>query len=444
LQSRGVSRCPAAHVFNVTAIIIYYAAQSARQGPPVTTFPIDEVRGQFPALASPAAFLDNPAGTQLPRQVIEAVTAAMIDAASNLGGYFQASQAADAIYERAHQVMAELLGGASGREIVIGQSMTMLTFQMSRSLGRQWRAGDELIVTQMDHEGNVSPWLRLAEDRGLTVRWLPFNRDSWRIEPDELKPLLSERTRLLALNYASNMTGSINPVEALGRLAKQAGALVYLDAVQFVPHGKAEVARLGCDFLACSSYKFFGPHLGVLWGRESLLAETYAYAVRCASQAPPGRHETGTPQTELLAGLAAAADYMVWLGGQTGASGSRSQRITAAYQAATAYEMPLAQQLIDGLRQIPGLTVWGITDPAWFHQRVPTVSFTHPRHRNAALARALAAQGINVWSGHNYALELARSLGLDEKDGVLRIGLAHYNTAAEVERVVGALKAQLG
>ncbi len=410
----------------------------------MTDFPIAKVRSQFPALASPAAFLDNPAGTQVPGRVSVAVAAAMSDAASNLGGYFQASQAADAIYERAHGAMAALLGGASGREIVIGQSMTALTFQMSRSLGRSWQAGDEIIVTQMDHEGNVSPWLRLAEDRGLTIRWLPFNLDSWRIEPEDLKPLLGDRTRLLALNYASNLTGSINPVAELTALAKQAGALVYVDAVQFVPHGKAEVARLGCDFLACSAYKFFGPHLGVLWGREALLAETYAYAVRCAPQEPPGRHETGTPQTELLAGLAAAADYLGWLGELTGTTGSLADRIAGAYEAATGYEMALAQQLIEELLAIPGVKVRGITDRQRREWRVPTVSITHPAHRTGALARALAAQGINVWSGHNYALELARRLGLDEQEGVLRIGLAHYNTAAEVERIVRSLHTLLG
>jgi cysteine desulfurase family protein (TIGR01976 family) len=409
----------------------------------VTPFPIEQVRAQFPALVNPAAYLDNPAGTQVPRTVSAAVATAMTDAASNLGGYFQASQAADAIYEQAHEAMAVLLGGASSREIVIGQSMTMLTFQMARSLGRGWGPGDELIVTRMDHEGNVSPWLRLAEDRGMTIRWLPFNRDTWRIEPDELKPLLGDRTRLLALNYASNLTGSINPVAELTRLARQAGALVYVDAVQFVPHGKTEVAQLDCDFLACSAYKFFGPHLGVLWGREALLAETYAYAVRCAPQAPPGRHETGTPQTELLAGLAAAAGYLAWLGDQAGATGSLSDRIAGAYAAATNYEMALAQQLIDGLLQIPGVKVQGIVDARLREQRVPTVSITHPGHRNSALARALAAQGINVWSGHNYALEVARQLGLDETEGVLRIGLAHYNTMDEVERILAALRALL-
>jgi len=406
----------------------------------MNAFPIDLVRSQFPALDNPAVFLDNPAGTQVPRRVIEAVGAAMAGAMSNLNGYFQASRDAGEIYARAHEVVAELLGGSSGREIVIGRSMTMLTFQMSRSLGRNWSPGDEVIVTRMDHEGNVGPWLRLAEERDLTIRWLPFNCDSWQIEPDELKALLTDRTRLLALNYASNLTGSINPVAELARLAKQAGALVYVDAVQYVPHGKVEVATLGCDFLACSSYKFFGPHLGLLWGREQILADLYPYAARCAPQGLPGRHETGAPQTELFAGLVAAVDYLAWLGDQTGGTGTRRDKLAHAYAAATAHEMPLAQRLIDELGRIPHLRVHGITQSDRNHLRVPTVSLTHTKHPSTVLARALAERGFNVWSGHNYALETARQLGLDEREGVLRIGLAHYNTEAEVQRVIAALR----
>jgi cysteine desulfurase family protein (TIGR01976 family) len=402
-------------------------------------FPIEQVRSQFPALASPAIFFDNPGGTQVPRRVIDAVAAGMAGAASNLDGFFKASQDADAIYNAAHETMAEFLGGSSGREIVIGQSMTMLTFQMSRSLGRSWNPGDEIIVTHMDHEGNVSPWIRLAEDRGLKIRWLPFNRDTWRIEPEDLAPLLGSKTRMLALNYASNLTGSINPVAELSRLAKSAGALVYVDAVQFTPHGLVEVGKLECDFLACSSYKFFGPHLAVLWGHEALLSELYAYAVRCGPKEPPGRHELGTPQTELFAGLAAAADYFVWLGDNTGGSGSRRSRIRSAYQGATAYEMPLAQRLIDALLMIPEVRIYGITKARDLLQRVPTVSFTHPRHKPTSLARSLAEQGINVWSGSNYAIEVLRHLGLDENEGMLRVGLAHYNTQAEVDRIIVSL-----
>jgi cysteine desulfurase family protein (TIGR01976 family) len=406
-------------------------------------FPIERVREQFPALSDPSVFLDNPAGTQVPRRVIEAVTGAMVAAASNTGGYFKASLDAEAIYTRAHEAMAKLLGGASAREIVIGQSMTMLTFQIARSLGRCWQPGDEIIVTRMDHEGNVSPWVRMAEDRGLTVRWLPFNRDSWRIEPQDLQPLLSGKTRLLALNYASNLTGSINPVGELTGLAKQAGALVYVDAVQYVPHGLTDVERLGCDFLVCSSYKFFGPHLGVLWGREPLLAELYPYAVHCGPKEPPGRHELGTSQTELFSGLAAAIDYFVWLGEQTGAVGGDREKIEGAYRAAADYEKPLAQRLIDALRAMPGVQVQGITSAERIDERVPTISITHSHHRPSALAKALAAQRINVWSGHNYAYQLARHLGLDEREGVLRIGLAHYNTAAEVDLIVHSLQGLL-
>jgi cysteine desulfurase family protein (TIGR01976 family) len=405
----------------------------------MTGFPVDEVRRQFPALGAATVFLDNPAGTQVPRQVMDATAAAMAGAASNLGGCFQASRDAVAIYEGAHAAMADLLGADSGREIVVGQSMSALTFQISRSLGGGWKSGDEIIVTRMDHEGNVSPWLRLAQERGLIVRWLSFNPQTWRIEPQDLQPLLRANTRLLALNYASNLTGSINPVAELSKMARDAGALVYVDAVQFAPHGKVEAAALGCDFLACSAYKFFGPHLGVLWGRESLLTCLDACAVRCAPRDLPGRHEVGTPQTELLAGLSAAVDYWAWLGGRVGATGDRRARLSAAYRAATAHEMPLARHLIDGLLQIPQLRVQGITDAACMHRRVPTVSLTHPRHTNRRLAQALAELGINVWSGHNYALEAARHLGLDESDGVLRIGLAHYNTRGEVERIVSEL-----
>lgn len=406
----------------------------------MTNFPISAVRAQFPALSGKAVFLDNPGGTQVPQRVIAAVGRAMTCAASNLGGYFEASREADGINERAHAAAAALLGASSGREIVIGQSMTMLTFQMARSLCRSWGPDDEIIVTRLDHEGNISPWLLAAEERGVVVRWLPFNRETWRIEPEDLLPLLSSKTRLLALNYASNMTGSINPVATLIQHAKQSGALVYVDAVQFTPHGAVDVQALGCDFLACSSYKFFGPHLGVLWGREELLAHLFPYAVRCASPSLPSRHEIGTPQTELIAGLEAVVEYFEWLGASTGATGDRRALILAAYRAALAYELPLMTRLIDGLRSLPGVSIRGIVDPARFSDRVPTVSFTHARHRSQSLAEALGKRLFYVWSGHNYAYEPARSLGLDEDDGVVRIGLAHYNTVSEVDGALHAIE----
>ena len=411
-------------------------------------FPIDRVRREFPALSRPhdgrlRVFMDNPAGTQVPRRVIDAVSKAMVDAASNRGGFFPSSREAEAIGARAHAAMADFVNARSPAEIVVAQSMTALTFHVSRSLGRRWAPGDEIIVTRMDHEGNVSPWLLLAEDLGLAVRWLPFNRETWKIEPEDLQALLGPRTRLLALNAASNLTGSINDVAGLAALARAAGALTYVDAVQLAPHRCIDVQALGCDFLACSSYKYFGPHLGVLWGRGELLDELTAYKARCASEASPGKWETGTAQTELLAGLAACVDYHDWLGGEVSGEASRRGRIEAAYRAVTDHETGLAFGLIDGIRAIPGTTVHGIANRNRAAERVPTVSMTHARFSPPQVAERLARDGICAWSGHNYALEAVRQLGIEESTGVVRIGLAHYNTAEEVDATLAALERAL-
>ena len=414
----------------------------------MSAFPIDRVRREFPALSQsddgrPRVFMDNPAGTQLPRRVVEAVSGALVNAASNYGGFFENSRNAEAIHARAHDAMAEFVNARSSSEIVVAQSMTALTLHMSRSLGRRFTPGDEIIVTRMDHEGDVSPWLLLAEDLDLVVRWLPFSLDTWKIEPEDLEALLGPRTRLLALNFASNLTGSINDVAALTALARSAGAKTWVDAVQLAPHQCIDVRALGCDFLVCSSYKFFGPHLGVLWGRGELLDELPAYKVRCASDASPEKWETGTPQTELLAGLAACVDHYDWLGGQVGGEASRRGRIEAAYAAAIDYEARLVTRLIDGIRAIPGTTIHGITNPDRVGERVPTVSMTHDRVSPPLVAERLARDGICVWSGHNYALEVVRHLGIDEETGVVRIGLAHYNTDEEVDRTLAALEGAL-
>jgi cysteine desulfurase family protein (TIGR01976 family) len=411
----------------------------------MTAFPIDDVRGAFPALAltdhgRARAYLDNPAGTQVPQPVIEAVARCLTETNANLGGAFVTSKAADAVVRRAHAAMADLLGAASAQEVVIGPSMTSLTYRISRSLGRRLAPGDEIVVTRMDHDGNVAAWLQLAEDRGLVVRWLPFDRETWRIEPEALDHVLSEKTRILALNYASNLTGSVNDVAALAARAKAAGALVYVDAVQLAPHRLVDVAALGCDFLVCSSYKFFGPHLGILWGRGDLLDEMFPYQCRCASDESPKKFETGTPQIELLAGLAAAVDYVARLGERVGTAGSRRARIAAAYRAILDYECGLARRLIDGLGSLPGVRIQGITNSNRMADRVPTVSLVHDRIEPAALARGLADDGVFVWSGHNYALEVIRHLGIDETRGVLRIGLVHYNTEDDVARVLTSLE----
>jgi len=411
-------------------------------------FPIDRVRREFPALSQahggrPRVFMDNPAGTQLPRRVVDAVSGALVDAASNYGGFFENSRNAEAIHARAHDAMADFVNARSPSEIVVGPSMTALTLHLSRSLGRRFAPGDEIVVTRMDHEGNVSPWLLLAEDLDLVVKWLPFSRDTWKIEPENLEALLGPRTRLLALNCASNLTGSINDVAELTALARSAGAMTYADAVQLAPHQCIDVQALDCDFLVCSSYKFFGPHLGVLWGRQALLEELPAYKARCAADASPEKWESGTPQTELLAGLAACVDHYDWLGGRVSGEDSRRGRIEAAYRAATDHEARLVTRLIDGIQAIPGTTVHGIVNPNRVGERVPTVSMTHERVAPPLVAERLARDGICVWSGHNYALEVVRHLGIDEATGVVRIGLAHYNTEEEVDRTLVALEEAL-
>jgi cysteine desulfurase family protein (TIGR01976 family) len=400
-------------------------------------FPIHLVRAEFPALArTDRVHVDNPAGTQVPRRVADAARDTLLHHNANLGGYFATSEAADQIVRKAHEAAALMFGAADWREIVIGQSMTALTFHMARALAPTFSPGDEIIITGMDHDGNVAPWLAAAAERGCVVRRVAFDPESWRIEPDALAALLSPRTRLLALNYASNLTGSINDVAALTALAHQAGALVYVDAVQFAPHGLLDVVALGCDFCAASAYKFFGPHLGALWARADLLRALRPHKVRPASEEIPWRWEQGTPQIELQAALSAAIGYLDWLGGQVSDAATPRERLAAAWAASAAWEASLAQTLIGELRALPGLTIHGITNPNRIGFRVPTVSFTHDRVAPSAIARALAAQGICVWSGNNYALEVVRQLGLPEETGVLRIGLAHYNTPEEIERVL--------
>lgn len=419
-------------------------------------FPIDPVRGDFPALALTDAgkrriYLDNPAGTQVPRAVADAVARCLLETNANLGGFFRTTVAAGAVVDAAHEAMADFLGASSADEIVIGANMTTLTYHMSRTLGRDWKAGDEIIVTRMDHEGNVSPWLQLAEDRGLTIRFLPFDTTSWQVEEEALSALLSERTKLVALNYASNLTGSINRVKALTARAKAVGAVVYVDAVQFAPHGLVDVQDLGCDFLACSAYKFFGPHMGILWGQRALIDTLVPYKLRCSSNALPERFELGTPQIELMAGLSAAVGYFEALGSRAGAEGSRRDKIVAAFAASIAYENQLAARLIDGLSGIGGLTIHGITDPARISERVPTVSFTVDGIAPEEIVRAMAAENIFVWSGHNYAWEIVHQLGIPADRGVVRIGIAHYNMAGEIEEtiesvthIVGMLRQQRG
>ena len=409
------------------------------------TLDLAAIRSQFPALSLTddglaRIYFDNPAGTQVPQRVVDAVSHCMLNASANMGGYFRTSVAADAIVEDAQQAMADFLNAPSGDEIVFGQNMTSLTFHMSRSIGRYFDAGDEIILSRMDHDANVQPWVLMARDHGLTVRWLPFDTETYEFDLRQLEDLINERTRLVCVCGASNLTGTINDVKSICRLARQAGAWTYIDAVQSAPHVVNDVQDLGCDFLVCSPYKFFGPHQGTLWGRRAILEALEPYKVRPAPEGIPWCFAPGTASHEGMAGTAAAVDYFAWIGEtMAGGEGDRRQKVRSGMVAIADYEQELAHHLVHGLLSLPGITIHGITSADAMSRRGPTVAFTHDRHAPDDIARALAARNIFAWSGHNYAVEVAKSLGLYESGGAVRVGPVHYNTVEEIDRLIETL-----
>ncbi len=409
------------------------------------TFPIEAVRAQFPSLARTdeglrRIYLDNAAGTQVPRQTIDRIVDFFYRFNSNTGVFNPTSVEVDALCDEAVHAMADFLGTPDSGEVLIGANMTTLTYQLSRSLGHQFAPGDEIIISRMEHEGNVSPWLQMAEDNDLVVKWLEFDRDTWRVEPALLEPLLTERTRLMALNYASNLTGGVNDVKALTKMAQDAGAMVYVDAVQYASHRLIDIKDLSCDFLACSPYKFYGPHLGVVYGKRERLESLHAYKLRCASEELPFRFSLGTPAFELIAGLMGTLDYFQWLAGQVGVSGGRRQLFQGAYAAMGDHEDALSEELLAGLTAIPGLTMQGAST---LTNRVATFSFTHEKHPASAVARELSAAGVYCHWGDNYAFEVARALELDPHEGVLRLGVGHYNTSGEINEALSAIEGVL-
>ncbi len=401
---------------------------------------IDDIRAQFPALklsdgGKPRIYFDNPAGTQVPQQVIDRTVETLATKNANLGGYFSTTRQAGALVDLAHQACADFYNARSASEIVFGQNMTTLTLHMSRCLGRKFSKGDEIVLSRMDHDANVSPWLLLADDLGLVVRWMDFDTETYEFPDDALRKVLTEKTKLVALGFASNCTGTVNDVKAFARQAKAAGALVYVDAVQYAPHYAIDVQDLGADVVVSSAYKWFGPHMGVLWAREDLLAETFAYKVRPAGDDLPHKFETGTLSHEGMAGCLGAIEYLE----QFGTGETRAKKISSAWEQLVSYEHGLTLQLIDGLRSVKGLTVRGVTSANAMHRRVPTVSFTLDGHHPDALAKGFADNNMFVWSGHNYAIEPVGRMGLMNKGGVLRVGLAHYNTSAEVGQFLSCL-----
>lgn len=405
---------------------------------------VDWCRRQFPGLGRqvdgrPAVFFDGPAGSQVPGRVIEAVRHYLTEMNANHGGLFETSRRSDEMLAEAHRAVADLVGADDPDTVVFGPNMTTLTFALSRALGKTWRPGDEVIVTRMDHDANVSPWVLAARDAGATVRHVSLRREDCTLDMDDLRAKLSARTRLVAITAASNAAGTVNPVREICRLAHAYGALVFVDAVHHAPHRRMDVQAWGCDFLACSAYKFFGPHVGVLWGRRALLESLPAYKVRPAPDQLPGKWMTGTQNHEGIAGALAAVEYLAELGRRHRPEASgRRQALVAAFDTITAYERALVGPLLAGLAQLEAIRVWGITEPHRLAERVPTVAVTHRRLRPARLAERLAARGIFVWHGHFYALPLTEALGL-EPDGVVRIGLLHYNTADEVQRLLDEL-----
>ena len=407
------------------------------------------LRTQFPALSQhvngrPAVFLDAPGGTQVPQRVINAVSEYLAFSNANTHGAFATSKRTENMLIEAHAAAADLLGGAPN-EAAFGPNMTSMTFAVSRAIGREIEAGDEIIVTDLDHDANVAPW-RALEECGATVRTAPIRREDCTLDTAALLDLLNPKTKLVAVGMASNSVGSVNDVERITSAAHDVGAWVYLDAVHYAPHRPIDVRALDCDFLACSAYKFFGPHVGLVYGKREHLERLRPYKVRPAPDEIPDCWETGTQNHEGLAGLIAAVDYLADVGRRFGDVPSRpgvSQRrglVLAGAEAIRRYERGLAERLIQGLLGIEGLTFYGITDREKFDRRVPTVSIRiegrHPRE----IAESLGREGFFVWDGNYYALSLSERLGVEPTGGMVRIGLAHYNTAEEVERLLEALE----
>lgn len=410
---------------------------------------VSAIRRRFPALRQRVGgriptYLDNPAGTQVPASVIAAMREYMIKANANHGGVFHTSVISDRMIQEAREAFSDFLGAASPDQIVFGPNMTTLTFSLSRALAHTMRAGDEIVVTRMDHDANISPWLRVAEERGLTVRWVDFDRATGRLNMDQLASLVGGRTRLVACTCASNALGTITDAATVVRIAHSAGALAFLDAVHYAPHAPIDVVQLDCDFLVCSAYKFFGPHVGVMYGKIEHLRALPAYKVRPASDLPPERWETGTLPHESLAGALAAIEYIQWVGRdaiarRTGRPHVRSNRrgqIQSAMLAIREYEKWLSLRLIEGLGSIDRVSIAGITDPAKLDERTPTVIFAVEGREPRDVATALARAGICVWDGNYYALEVMNRLDRERRGGMVRVGAVHYNTIAEIDRFV--------
>jgi cysteine desulfurase family protein (TIGR01976 family) len=408
------------------------------------TLDIGWVRSQFPSLQTqvngqPAVFLDGPAGTQVPTQVMHAIQNYLTTSNANTCGAFLTSRRTDEMIANTRAAMANFFH-CDPKEVVFGQNMTTITYAISRAIGRDLHPGTEIVLTTLDHDANFSPWKAL-EEKGVIIRQVDIREEDCTLDLEDLKSQLSSRTRLVAVGYASNAVGTINPVAEITRMAHAVGAMVYIDAVHYAPHGLIDVKELDCDFMVCSPYKFFGPHMGTLYGKHEYLERLKPYKVRPCTDQIPDKWESGTQVHELIAGIGAAVEYIAEVGRRGDKSvATRRDALAAAYRTTVAHERRLITQLIEGLLAIPGVHIYGITDPKRFDERCSTLSLRIGDHRPTEIAKFLGDRGIFTWDGNYYALNLTERLGVESKGGLLRIGLVHYNTMEEVDRLLAALR----
>jgi len=406
------------------------------------------IRNHFPGLKRNAIFLDNPAGTQIVQKSLDRINDYLINTNANHEGVFATSRESDAVIEEARQASADFLNAPRAEEITFGPNMTSLTLNLSRSIARTLEPGDTIAVTRLDHDDNITPWTLIAADCGCEVAWVDFDVEDGRLRMDSYQEALDRKPKLVALGYASNALGTINPVKKMTEMAHQAGALVYVDAVQYAPHGPIDVQDLDLDFLACSAYKFYGPHIGILYGRYDLLDELMAYKVRPASDQLPWKFETGTPSFEGIAGVLGALEYFEWLGTAYGGDyksrfekdfNGRALGLKQGLTAVQDYEFGLSQKLLETLGSIPGLRIYGLDDAQDVEERVPTFAVNLEGVHPHQLAKLLDERNIYVWDGNYYAICATERLGVEDSGGMVRIGAAHYNTIDEIDRLGEAL-----
>jgi cysteine desulfurase family protein (TIGR01976 family) len=406
-------------------------------------FSIDFVRSQFPALARrhrdrPLVYLDGPAGTQVPQSVADRVSEVLLHHSANRSGRFVTSREVDTIMEQAHTAAADLLQAHDPRSIAFGPNMTSLTFQLSRALAREWGPGDEILVSKLDHDANFTPWVLAARDAGATLRTIELQTADATLCMQSLREQLSPKTKLVAVTAASNAVGSLTDVPAIAQLVHRVGAELFIDAVHYAPHRRIDVNAWDCDYLVCSAYKFFGPHIGLLYGRPDRMQSLVPYKLRPAPDAIPGRWMTGTQNHACIAGVTAAIDYMADLSGLDRTTHTRRARLDDAFSMIVAVETERIARLIAGLYSMPHVKLYGITQPDRMHERAPTVAFRIEGLDSLAVATRLGEQGICAWHGNYYALPLTMALGT-EPAGMVRLGCMHYNTDAEIDQTLDAI-----